>query len=73
MGRAGEGLALCQSKGRLQWGSACGWTDRQFLEHFASRGDASAEVAFAALNLAYLLATAGTRESEKEAEALRRA
>ena len=52
MGREGEGSALCQIKSLLQWGSACGWTDRQILEQFASRRDASAEAAFAALNLA---------------------
>jgi len=46
----------------LQWGSACGWTDRQFLEKFASRRDASAEAAFAALG-----------ESKEEAEAFRQA
>jgi len=40
---------LCQIKGLLQWGSACGWTDRQLLEQFTSRRDASAEAAFAAL------------------------
>ena len=49
MSRAGEGAALCQIKGLLQWGSACGWTDRQLLERFSSRRDASAEAAFAAL------------------------
>ncbi|MGZ3335845.1 MAG: hypothetical protein ACXWOV_11955, partial [Isosphaeraceae bacterium] len=47
-------------KGLLQWGSTCGWTDRQLLERFASRRDASAEAAFAALG-----------ESKEEAEALR--
>ncbi len=73
MGRAGEGSALCQTKGLLQWGPACKWTDRQLLEQFASRRDAPAELAFAALNLAYLLATAGTREREEEAEAFRQA
>ena len=76
MGRAGEGSALCQIKGLLQWGSACGWTDRQLLQQFASHRDASAEAAFAALApwfRAYLLATAGSRESEEEAETLRRA
>src|SRR5271157_4311088 len=73
MGRADEGSALCQIKGLLQWGSTCEWTDRQLLEQFASRRDASAEAAFAALNLAYLLATAGKRESEEEAETLRQA
>jgi hypothetical protein len=52
MGRAGEGSALCQIKGLLQWGSTCGWTDRQLLEQLASRRDASAEAVFAALNLA---------------------
>ena len=62
MGRAGEGSALCQIKGLLQWGSTCGWTDRQLLEQFASRRDASAEAAFAALG-----------EREEEDEALRQA
>ena len=49
MGRTGEGSALCQIKGLLQWGSACVWTDGQILEQFASHRDASAEAAFAAL------------------------
>ena len=62
MGRAGEGSALCQIKGLLQWGSTCGWTDRQLLEQFASRRDASAEAAFAALG-----------KSKEEAETLRQA
>ncbi len=73
VGRAGEGSALCQIKSLSQWGSTCGWTDRQPLEQFASRRDASAEAAFAALNLAYLLARAGRGKREEEAEALRQA